>query len=313
MTKLALGIDIGGTKIAAGLVTDAGEVLARAQTPTPARLGARQILETAVQLSKILISEHGGESGQPLCIGIGSAGVINPATHQVVSATDHLSGWVGADIGTIFRNEFSLPTVVHNDVHSHAVGEALAGAGQEYSSVLMVAAGTGIGGAVIIDGTVDVGKHGAAGHLGHTPCAEAAGLPCPCGKMGHVEAIGSGTGLYQLYARLGGDPRIKDSREVVASAAGDPLARQAILTSAGALGRALGGIVNLIDPAVVIISGGMINAGDLWWDTLDQGVRESVMPILQDVPLIRAQLGDDAAIIGAALQAFESVQRNTHA
>jgi len=313
MTKIALGIDIGGTKIAAGLVTDTGQVLARGQTPTPARSGARQILATAVQLAKSLTGEHADASGPPVCVGIGSAGVIDPVTHLVASATDHLSGWVRADLGTAFRNEFSLPTTVHNDVHAHAVGEAFAGAGQGYKSVLMVAAGTGIGGAVIIDGLLDVGSHGAAGHLGHIPSAEAAGLACPCGKTGHVEAIGSGTGLHQLYGRLGGDRDVQDSRAVVARAASDPLARQAIATSAGALGRALGGIVNLIDPAAVIVSGGMINAGELWWDALDQGLRDSAMPILQNVPLLRASLGDDAAIIGAALQAFESLQRNTHA
>ena len=103
----------------------------------------------------------------------------------------------------------------------------------------------------------------------------------------------------------------RDSRDVVARALTDPIAHDAVVTSATALGRALGGVVNLIDPGVVIIAGGMINAGELWWASMDSGLRQAALPILNDVSVVRAQLGDDAAIIGAAKRAFDTEGRPT--
>ncbi|GAA3872330.1 ROK family protein [Leifsonia kafniensis] len=305
-SELVLGIDIGGTKIAAGLVNAAGTVIARAEIATPAREGGARILEAAAELGQTLrdgLDPHGFHT--VVGVGVGSAGVIDPGTGRVLSATDHLSDWAGTEIGRDLSDAFRLPVFVCNDVHAHAVGEAFVGAGRGHGTVLVAAVGTGIGGAVVIDGQPELGTRGIAGHLGHVPIAEADGVLCPCGKFGHVEAISSGTALHLLYLRNGGDPSVQGTREIVARTDVDPIAHASVVTSARAFGRALGGVINMVDPGVVILAGGMINAGALWWDSMDAGVRENVMPILNDVDIVRAQLGDDAALIGAAHRAFD--------
>lgn len=306
MTAVVLGLDIGGTKMAAGLVATAGSVLVRAEIATPSHTDADQVLAAAASLGQQLIDSYRGDPRDIVAVGVGSAGVIDPRERRVLAATESISGWAGAEIGRVLELAFDLPVVTSNDVHAHAAGEAFVGAGRGYETVVVAAVGTGIGGAIVLDGIPQAGTHGVAGHLGHISIAEAAGLPCPCGKSGHLEAISSGTGLYQLFLRRGGDPVARNSRDVVKRATTDPIAHDAIVTSATALGRAVGSVVNLVDPGVVIIAGGMIHAGDLWWDFLDAGIRETVLPILNDVPVVRAQLGDDAAIIGAAKRAFDS-------
>lgn len=306
LTELAVGIDIGGTKTAVGLVNRMGEVVARADAPTPARAGGERIVATAADLARSLMS-----GSRVIAVGVGSAGVIDSARRRVLSATDHLHDWAGTELGALLESSLGLPVVTDNDVHAHAVGEAFVGAGRGHEAVLVAAIGTGIGGAVVIDGIPQAGTHGVGGHIGHVTVEEAAGLLCPCGRRGHLEAISSGTALHQLYLRRGGDPAATDSRAVVARASTDPTAYDSIVTSARALGRALGDLVNVIDPGVVIIAGGMRNAGDLWWSVMHDALRATTIPLLQRVPVVKAQLGDDAAIIGAAKRAFDSTERTS--
>jgi glucokinase len=306
MTDLMLAVDIGGTKISVGLVTRTGSVLARDTTATPARDGADRVIAAVASLGQRLVGSFPGNPHSILGVGVGSAGVIDPRLRRVLAATDSIEGWAGTELGLELDDAFALPVIVTNDVHAHAVGEAFVGAGRGYSTVLVAAVGTGIGGAVVLDGVPQTGTHGVAGHLGHIPTAEAAGIPCPCGKAGHVEAIASGTGLHHFFLLCGGDPAAHDSRDVLDRVATDTLARDVVVTSATALGRVLGGVVNLIDPGIVIISGGMVNAGALWWESLDQGIRETVVPILDNVAVVQAKLGDNSALIGAAKIAFDS-------
>ena len=304
MSALAVGIDIGGTKIAAGLVDRSGTVVARLDAPTPASAGGAQVVATAAALALRLTAGHDVQA-----VGVGSAGVIDPVHRRVIAATDSVVGWAGTELGELLEQALGMPVVTDNDGHAHGVGEAFAGAGRGYGTVLVAGVGTGIGGAVVVNGIPQTGAHWAAGHVGHIPVAAAAGLPCPCGKSGHLEAVASGTGLWQLYLRKGGRPEARDARAVVARAETDPLAHDAVVESATALGEGLGGLVNVIDPDVVVIAGGMRNAGALWWSALEAGLRQTVLPLLQEVLLVRARLGDDAAIIGAAKRAFDATEK----
>jgi glucokinase len=293
VSDFALGIDIGGTKIAVGLVNRAGTVVRRAETPTPAALGGAQIVTKALGLARELM-----EGVPVVAVGVGSAGVIDPITRRVIFATDHLKDWAGTELGLMLESGLGLPVSASNDVHAHAVGEAFVGAGRGHGTVLVAAVGTGIGGAVVINGVVQAGAHGVAGHFGHLPVAEAEGMLCPCGRVGHVEAISSGTALHAYYLKLGGDPGQEDA-----------LASRAVSTSGRTLGQALGGLTNVIDPDVIIIAGGMRNAGEPWWSAMEAGLRDTALPILSDVLLVKAELGDDAAIIGAAKQAFDLLEK----
>lgn len=293
-----LALDIGGTKIAAALVVD-GSVVARDAVPTPAREGAASILSAAAEVGSRVAAGRAFEA-----VGVGSAGVIDRAG-CVSSATDILAGWAGADVAGALRGRFGVPVTVVNDAHAHAVGEAVAGAGLGRETVLVMALGTGIGGGVVVAGRPLVGAHGAAGHLGHVPAADAAGLVCSCGRDGHLEPLASGTGIAALHRRLGGAPELTGRDVAEAAAAGDALASETLRRAGSALGTALGGLINVVDPDVAVIAGSVAQAGEAWWEAARQAVRASVLPALEDTPVVPAALGTDAALIGAAHMAVE--------
>ncbi|WP_433553390.1 ROK family protein [Micromonospora zamorensis] len=296
-------LDIGGTKTAAALVTRQGEVVHRATAPTPGRAGATAILDTAADLVDRLRARATGTRVR--AVGVGSAGVIDHRTGLVLSATDALAGWAGTDLRRRLRELLDLPVAVINDVHAHALGETRHGVAAGHQTTLFLAVGTGIGASFVVDGTVLAGAHSAAGHAGHQPSPYAGQLPCTCGGQGHLEAIASGPGLAQEYARRTGQP-VDDLRSVAARAAdGDATAREVVLLGGAAVGSAVGGLVNMLDPAAVVIGGGVAGLGDLWWQALRDAVRRETLPSLVDVPVLASTLGSDAPLLGAASLAWE--------
>ncbi|MBO0812503.1 MAG: ROK family protein, partial [Microlunatus sp.] len=280
-----LGIDIGGSKIAVGLVDTDGRLLDRAQAATPAADGRAEILATATRLADEVTA------GRPIAgIGIGSGGVISGGV--VVAGTSMLAGWVGTDLVRYFTESTGAGRVaVVNDVHAHGVGEAWVGAGAGMDCVLVVAVGTGLGGVVVDHGRPLVGAHGVAGHLGHITSAAATGLPCGCGADGHLEAISSGYGLVQLYRSLGGDPVLLTAQDIAGRADRDRSADEAVRRSAAALGAALGDLINIIDPDVVIISGGLTGAGPVWWQQVRAAASSAALPVVSGTPILPSALG----------------------
>ncbi|QDP95447.1 ROK family protein [Microlunatus elymi] len=301
---LCVGIDIGGSKIAAGVVDDTGRVTARGQVPTPASAGRRVVIGAAVRLVDELVGGRAVDG-----VGIGSAGVIG-TDGRVAAATDLLTDWAGTQLVDGFQDQLpGRPQVVAvNDVHAHGVAEARYGAGVDHRCVLLLAVGTGLGGAVVEDGRPARGAHGAAGHVGHVDSVDAGDLPCSCGRTGHLEAIASGYGLLQLYRELGGAPQVTGAREIIARVDVDPVAVEAARRSARALGRGIGNLINVTDPGIVVISGGVGQAGEFWWDEVRAAARGAAMPLLADTVLVPASLGADAGLIGAARLAHDRLR-----
>ncbi|MFJ1585986.1 ROK family protein [Streptomyces sp. NPDC088197] len=307
MTLLA-GVDIGGTKTAAALVTPEGVLLDRATLPTPARQGPAAVLDTAARAVTLL--------GRPVdAVGVGSAGVIDPGTGRVRSATSALPGWGGTDLRGLLAARLGLPVGVDNDVNAHALGEYWRGAAAGHACVLLLTVGTGVGGCVLIDGRVHHGAGGAAGEAGHLPVPAAAGLPCPCGGVGHVEAAASGPAMTAAYRELAGARpghgtgaapatlRLVNSR----AQDGDPTALTVLRAGATALGEAVGGLVNVLAPDLVLLGGGVSRCGPVWWDTLRTTVASHLVPAVAGTPLRAGSLGDDAALYGAALLGREAL------
>lgn len=290
---MILAIDLGGTKTTAALVSDA--TTSRVQTvPTPARDGAERVLASALDLARRVAADA------PITgVGIASAGVINPHTGVVESATDALPGWAGTRLAEAFATEFGVPTRALNDVHAHGLGEAVHGAGAGQGSLLLVAVGTGIGGAQVVRGQVHTGAHHVAGHVGHLAVPEAAELTCPCGRTGHLEGLASGPGILAAFQRAGG--HAADTREVAELAAhGDSLARTTVDTAGWATGRVIGGLLNVLDPDVVVVTGGVAAVGAPWWDALRRGVARDAMDHVAHTPIEPARHGVNAALLGAA-------------
>jgi len=294
-----VGVDIGGSKIGVGLIDHDGRIVSHQQTPTPALEGAEAILSAARTTIRNVVGRR------PIgAVGIGAAGVIGPPG-IVVAATGLLTGWAGTDIVGGIRHELrsdgiDCPVVAVNDVHAHGAGEASWGAGAGKDLVLLIAVGTGLGGAVIHRGLPLIGANGASGHLGHIRCPEAVGLPCSCGAIGHLEAVASGYGLVQLYHHLGGDKSISSAHELSRRVLTDETAFTALSRSAAALGAAIGDLINIVDPDLVVISGSVSQAGSMWWRELRIAAAETCLNVTTDTPIVPAMLGEHAGVIGAA-------------
>jgi glucokinase len=307
-----LGVDLGGTKITAGLVLPGGRLAHVVTTATPARAGRQAVLDALLGLlGQVRGRAAAAGDADAKAVGIGSAGVIDPRTGAVTAATEHITGWAGTPLAQHVASAVGLPTRALNDVHAHALGEARFGAGRGLGTLLLVAAGTGLEGALVVNGTVLTGHHGVAGHLGHVPAEPARGLRCACGRVGHLESVASGPGLLALYRRRGGHAaRAEDVAE--SARTGDPLATACLTLTGRALGHAIGGWVNVIDPDAVIVTGGLGDSGPLWWDALGRAAYEQCVDTVRACPVLPAELGARAAVLGAAAHAATVLHRSVH-
>ncbi|WP_431805987.1 ROK family protein [Microbacterium paraoxydans] len=309
MPEVVLAVDIGGTKTAAALA-DRSDVLLRTEVAaTPAADGPAAVVATVAALAERLLPAGATYAG----VGIGTAGVVNAATGTIVSATDTFADWPGTPLAALVRTALgsrlrpAAPVAVQNDVDAHAAGEYRHGAAAGAASALVVAVGTGVGAGLILDGRPARGAHHVAGEIAHVPTPGAEHLRCPCGRRGHLEAIGSGLGLHRHYLALGGDPGLRDARAVAAAAtAGDRLALRALEDSAAAVGRALAGAAALLDPERVVVTGGVPNIGEPWWGPMRAAYRAEAIDALQSTPILPGALGDDAPLRGAAASAWRT-------
>lgn len=300
MPETVLALDIGGTKIAAALIVgaEAGELV---QAPTPAQAGPDAVLDAAWDTACAAMGD-----ARPARLAVASAGVIDPGGGLVTSATDSIRGWAGTDLRGGLVRRSGMETTVLNDVHAHTWGEFIHGRGAGSTSMMLIAAGTGIGGGLVVGSQLVFGARNVAGHLGHVDVQGADGVPCTCGRSGHVEGIASGTGMEQQFERATGQ-RLTGA-EITRLAETDDehadVARAVVEAAGHGLGRAIGGLLNAVDPGLVVLAGSVTRAGRRWRSALDQGVAASAMAVVAETPVVDAALGN-AALIGAAAWAQE--------
>lgn len=306
MSRTVIAVDIGGTKIACGLVVlgeGAPVVDSVVKVPTEAMKGGEHVLATVLEQVKAAIERAGEE---PAGVGISSAGVVNPRNGDITFANELMPGWGGTRLGAEVTAATGLPCRVLNDVHAHALGEARWGGGRDKKSCLVAAVGTGIGGAFVERGKIMLGAHDEAGHIGHVCCPAAAGVPCSCGATGHLEPIAAGPGIIREYVRLGGDAEKPDGAPMDGAeidrraAAGDEAAKAAEARAGRALGEVLGSMCNMLDPDVVILSGSVAQCGPDWSDAMAEAFKGQAMPPVATTPIVGGELGGDAPLVGAA-------------
>lgn len=301
-----LGIDIGGTKIAGGLVGADGSVLKREQVPTGARDGGAQVLERALNLADALLA---GAARSVDAIGIGAGGQIDCDRGVVVSASDVLPGWTGVDIAGAFGGRFAAPVRVDNDVNALASGEVRFGRSRGLRTVVFLALGTGVGGALVFDGRVHHGARWSAGEVGRllVDPSETARVDLGGGR-GTLEAYASGSGLLQTYRELAGVDNLRNGEEIVDEArrAPDSAAALALRRTGEWLGLGLASLANVLDPDMIVIGGGMAAIGDLLLDPARRALRARALPGPANCPVEAASLGRDASLLGAASLAFDT-------
>ncbi len=300
--SLYLGIDIGGTKIAGGLVTDTGQVIVRAQCPTPAKEGGKAVLTAALNLGQSLAV------GKPvLGVGIGTGGQVDARRGVVISATGLLPGWAGTDLKSTFEEALGVPTSADNDVNALAVGEAHFGAARGLSTVVFLALGTGVGGALLLNGHLHHGAHWSGGEFGHLLLT----LPTEArrdkgGAAGTLEAYVSGPGLAETYREMTGS--LLTGEQIAEEAMRDPASAgaQALHQTGEYLGYSLVSLANALDPDMIVIGGGLAALGDLLLDPARAVLREYALPGPATCPVVTATLGAEASLIGAAALAMPS-------
>ncbi len=294
MSAWSAGIDIGGTTTHVVLVDESGRIRAHASALTPARDGGEAIMARALDLVEELVHEH-----RPglAAVGVGTTGVVDTDRGRVLIVSDSFRGWAGFDIPGAVHDRLGLPTLVHNDVNAFMAGEMAAGAGRRHRNALGIMLGTGVGGALWLDGRLFPGPHGAAGEIGHMPGF--GGLLCTCGAHGHLETLASGPSISKAYLRR--TRRRLTSAEVAAHAHDADEAARAVFEEAGdALGRAIIMATALTDVDAVIIGGGVSAAWPLFSPALFAAL-DHEPPVRGTAPVIvPTELGKLAVAVGAA-------------
>ena len=296
---VAIGIDIGGTKIAAGTVDADGHVSQNAVIPTPAHAGPEAVVAAVRSLAATLLDQH-----PTAAVGVGTAGTVG-ANGEIVFATDAVHDWAGFPLRTALENAWGRPVLVLNDVHAAAVAEARVGAGAGWSSFLAVTVGTGVGGAGWRDGALLPSIGGIAGSIGHMVIDFTSDRRCPCGGRGHVEAYASGPAIEADYRRKA--HRHIPLREIAnRAAAGDPAAVGSIDRGAQALGAGIAAAAALLEPEGVVIGGGVASIGAPYLDAVRRAIASMALPALRSLDVRPAATKDFAGVVGAAFAARDS-------
>jgi glucokinase len=309
----AVGVDVGGTKIAVGLVERKGRLLKQSTRNTPTS-GPFAVVDAVIAvIDEVLVGIHPSEVAG---IGIGLPAQVD-FFRQTVEFCTNLP-LAGVDVRSLVMSRVKYEVVLDNDGHAAAVGESRFGAAKGVRDFLMVTIGTGVGGGLFVGGEPYRGHRGLGGELGHTMVV-VGGLPCPCGGVGHLEAYVSRFAIERdaretaatfrgaTMTRFAGvEAGELTAEHVIAAAnAGDEVAAGILMESANVLGASLAGMVNLLNPELIVIGGGLGDRTAIFAEVVAVAIEREAMAGRRDVRVARAEVGNDAGVLGAAALAFD--------
>ncbi|WP_405927609.1 ROK family protein [Streptomyces sp. NBC_00035] len=291
------GVDIGGTTTQVLLCTADLAVIDSTEVSTPAREGGQAMVRAALDALSVLRARV---PSRLLGIGIGAAGVVDSRAGRILVASDSFRSWAGFEVTATVEKALGVPAFLDNDVNAFLRGEAAKGAVVDEPYVLGMTLGTGVGGALRLNGELLDGPHGAAGEVGHIPGF--GDLPCTCGGRGHLETLASGRSIRARYGERTG--RLLTARGVAEAAAdGDPDAL-AVYEAAGAgVARAILITAGLLDITTVVVGGGVSRAWDLIQPPMLAELTAGPPVSGHPIRVVRARLGSGAVAIGAASRA----------
>ena len=294
MNKIIFGIDIGGTTIKCGYFDDKGNMAGKDEIPTRKENGGQLILADVADYIRKIVDEQGLSLSDVIGVGIGVPGSVRD--DGTVNKCVNL-GWGVFNVPEALAKHIDIPIEnisVGNDANVAALGEYWKGGGKGYSSIMMITIGTGVGGGLIINGKPVNGYNGAAAEIGHIPFVDDLDFPCTCGKTGCLEQVASATGI----ARMGGK---KNAKEVFdAAMAGDKDMEAVVEKVSMYLGKALAIAAGIADPECFIIGGGVSAAGEYLLEKIRKYYREYAFHPSRDNKIVKATLGNDAGMYGAA-------------
>jgi glucokinase len=315
-SQTVLAIDIGGTKIAGGLVTADGVVHCQKTIPCGAKAGGEAVMRRVIGLAQELVRTGACEPGlAPQAIGVGTGGQVMLADGSIAFATAVLPGWGGMPVRRRLEEATGLPVQVENDANAMVIGEALFGAGRGLRVVVGITVGTGIGGGISIDQHIFHGAHGFSNNIGHMVIHQR-GRCCACGQRGCLEVYASAPAMVRDFKRRVGHFRLDDEfglgkdafgvKEIAKLAqAGVPEAAATIAQGARYLGIGLASILNLIDPDIVVVGGGAALSGEAYLAQVRSTAHDLALPTEAAVPIVAAGLKNWANLVGAACIVWE--------
>jgi glucokinase len=306
-SRPALAVDIGGTKMAVGVVEPAGRVLTWSQVPTPTGLDAEQLWRTLNALITKIMDEAGLSAARLAGCGCGCGGPMDWPS-GVVSPLN-IPAWRGFPLRAMLAERLpGIPVRVHNDAICMVAAEHWRGAGRGRDNVLGMVVSTGVGGGLVLDGRLVAGESGNAGHIGHVVVDPDTGPECACGGRGCAEAIARGPALVAWAQAEGWRPDQKDAtaKELADDGAlGHPVGLAAMRRAGRALGIAIASATALCDLEVVSVGGGLSQAGPLLFDPLEEALRAYArLDFTRQVQVVPAALGQSAGLVGAAAMIF---------
>jgi glucokinase len=307
-----IGLDVGGTKIAGGVIDGSGAIVRRSQVPTEAD-HPEAIVADIVSVARELSAEFPAVAA----VGVGAAGLVDTAAGVILGAPN--LAYRDVPVGATLEKELGLPAIVDNDANVAALAEAVYGAGRGAGDQIMVTVGTGIGGGIIIGRHIYRGHYGVGAELGHM-VIDPDGPVCGCGNRGCWEAVASGNAIGRLarqrveggagadvLARAGGDIKAITGELVgEAAVAGDPFARDVLREIGRLLGVGFANIVNIFDPEVIVVGGGAAAGnGELLIGPARDAMKAHILGVAwrKPVRVVAARLGNDAGVVGAGVLA----------
>ncbi len=306
-----IGVDLGGTNIAVGVVTENNEIIGRGKVKTSHADDAKATVQDMVKAVRLAIENAGVTMEEVADIGVAAPGSVDPENGVIVYANN--IAFFNTPVGSLMQQELGKPCYLENDANAAAFGELLAGAGKGADNFVMVTLGTGVGGGVIINGKIYGGFNHAGAELGHMMIVKD-GYPCTCGAKGCFEAYGSATALIRqtkeameahpesLMWEMTKEKEVSGRTAFDAMRAGDPTGCQVVENYIGYLACGLTSLVNIFQPEFIAIGGGVCNEGETLLAPLRKSVSENEYNRngSRRSTLCTAALGNDAGIIGAA-------------
>lgn len=256
--KLAIGIDIGGTKISVVLGTEKGKILARREFPTPLNQNASESLSVLNQIVADFLVIARVKKSRVFGMGAGLPGAVNTLSGQI-PVSPNLPGWANLPLKKSLEKKFKLPVFLANDANAAACAEKIFGTAKRFSNFVYLTVSTGIGSGIFIDGKLFEGASFVAGEIGHVPVVPEGNL-CGCGRKGCLEAHASGTAIAKTYTWLSGNKASGAKDVALQLARGDQYARQAFEGAAYHLGTGLGLIMNMLNPEMIVLGGGVFKS-----------------------------------------------------
>lgn len=322
MNTNVIGVDMGGTKILSAVVNESGDILATAKIPTQAKDDTSIVIDRIADSIKEAFQKSGVAVDTIQAIGIGAPGPLDPQTGVVIFAPN--LGWKNVPLKTELEERLDIPTFVDNDVNIGTLGEHTYGAGKGIQNLVGIFVGTGIGGGIILNGELFHGASKTAGEIGHI-IVKAEGPKCGCGTRGCLEALASRTAMTKALRKAilkkgkksiltkltGGDLElIRSGTLAKALRSKDKLTVKVFKQTTKYLGVGIGSIVNFLNPDMIVLGGGVVEAlDDKFIDNIRKAAKKYALPdTLKGVQIVRAELGDDAGVLGAAALARQRLE-----